>query len=115
MRKIKRMIKLINSLEGLTEEEKKSIIKRMILELIFNSWRLPLKWLCFIFFAIFITIGTIFEKLTELFSGILATIFQELGEKIDNLCLIQFSTKEEREKLIKLIRKQDRYKKNKNF
>lgn len=104
MRKIKRMIKLIKSLEELTEKEKKSIIKRMILEEILNSWRLPLKFICFVPFAIFMTIGVIFEKLAEFFNGIVATIFQELENKIDGFYFFHLSTKEERERLIKLIR-----------
>lgn len=95
-------IKLINKL-NITKEEKRRFIILGTLETFINSYKMILKLPFLLIICIFIIIGTVFEKITELFDIILIP-FDPIINKIDKLKTIELCKQEDKDKLYQQIK-----------
>lgn len=95
-------IKMIRESKGLTEAEKNSFIRRGILEVIINSWKIILKLPFYLIKYLCIVIGAGAEKIEDLFYSI-SNFFENILYKIDGMKTIYLCTLEEIEHLKEVV------------
>ena len=96
----KRIFKIIEESQVLTEQEKKELIKKAKIENFVNSYKIIIKSPFLIIRIIFATFTMIFATISEVFD-LIEQVFHSICIKIDNIKDITFTQGEAREKILK--------------
>lgn len=104
--RITRAKKIIQRLEGLTEQEKKKFIRIGTIEEVLNGYKLIFKIPLLLISYLFIIVSTLFLKISELLE-LITTVNEELINFIDNHFTIQIAKKQDIERLVKIIKEEN--------
>lgn len=105
MRK-RKIIKMIKESEVLTEQEKRTLIRKAKIENIVNSYKFFLKLPFLIIGIFFATLTMIFNYFSE-FCDLIESIFDSICTRIDNLKEFVITNNNTREKILKEIKEKN--------
>lgn len=105
MRK-RKIIKMIKESKVLTEQEKRTLIRRGKIENIINSYKFFLKLPFLIIGIFFATLTMIFSYFSE-FCDLIESIFNSICAKIDDLKEFVITNNDTREKILKEIKEKN--------